>query len=434
MMTAPEGTVRRGTARRRTRHAILAVVLILSLRTASVTPEQQFDLHLSPVLDGWRFDWIGWEANAIGSELGWYLQGRALPGDTDSQRVQVLSFLARQQRARALQQRLTEAHAETQQLRLASPMRRSGAEMSDIAALRAELGTLQCEQAEAVPFVERIVSDQVSRALVARGLGSGETIWPPVAFRFTDMPTYLVISPRDEIEIYRGTFLLPGVDDAERVHLESTIEADHNVSALLEDVGGIGCWPTMVMHTDSLRDLLDTVAHEWVHTYLFFRPLGIHYDASRDLTTMNETVASIVGAEVAQLVMTETFSELAVVDPNGGDDPKTDEFSLAMRRIRLALDKLLAAGKVVEAERFMEAERQSLVSAGFHLRRLNQAYFAFHGSYAAGPASVDPIGLLVRQLRMQSDSLGVFLEQVAQMQSLDDLLRAVGDHVAITSD
>ena len=70
----------------------------------------------------------------------------------------------------------------------------------------------------------------------------------------------------------------------------------------------------------------------------------------------------------------------------------------------------------------MEAERKKLVEAGHNLRRLNQAYFAFHGSYATSPASVDPIGPWLRQLRAQSGSLKAFLETASQLRSLDDLL------------
>jgi hypothetical protein len=67
-----------------------------------------------------------------------------------------------------------------------------------------------------------------------------------------------------------------------------------------------------------------------------------------------------------------------------------------------------------------------MVAESYTLRRLNQAYFAFHGSYATDPASVDPIGTWMRQLRAQSGSLKGFLEQTAQMRSLDDLLHALG--------
>jgi hypothetical protein len=98
-----------------------------------------------------------------------------------------------------------------------------------------------------------------------------------------------------------------------------------------------------------------------------------------------------------------------------------------MRRIRLRVDELLAEGRVFEAEAYMETERQKLAAAGYHLRRLNQAYFAFHGSYATSPASVDPIGPWLRQLRAQSGSLKAFVDQAAQMRSLDDLLRALGE-------
>jgi hypothetical protein len=184
----------------------------------------------------------------------------------------------------------------------------------------------------------------------------------------------------------------------------------------------------MVIRNESLLDLLDTVAHEWTHTYLLFHPLGANYDVSRDLTTMNETVASLVGAEVADLVLADSYPDLLGANTAGTTASSTpNAFSLAMRRIRLHVDELLAAGQVQEAENYMEAERERLVAEGYSLRRLNQAYFAFHGSYATSHTSVDPIGPWMRQLRAQSGSLKVFLERVAQMQSLDDLLRALGE-------
>jgi hypothetical protein len=96
-----------------------------------------------------------------------------------------------------------------------------------------------------------------------------------------------------------------------------------------------------------------------------------------------------------------------------------------MRRIRLHVDELLAQGRVEEAETYMEAERQKLVAQGYNLRRLNQAYFAFHGSYATSPASVDPIGPWLRQLRARNGSLKAFLDQVSRMRSLDDLLQVL---------
>jgi hypothetical protein len=40
------------------------------------------------------------------------------------------------------------------------------------------------------------------------------------------------------------------------------------------------------------------------------------------------------------------------------------------------------AGKVELAEEFMEERRQFFWKKGYHIRKLNQAYFAFHGAYA----------------------------------------------------
>ena len=93
-----------------------------------------------------------------------------------------------------------------------------------------------------------------------------------------------------------------------------------------------------------------------------------------------------------------------------------------MRRIRQRVDQLLADGKIEEAEAYMETERLKLVKKGYNLRKLNQAYFAFHGSYALSPASIDPIGPQIRQLRAASPSLKTFLDRVGRLNSYDDYL------------
>jgi hypothetical protein len=94
-----------------------------------------------------------------------------------------------------------------------------------------------------------------------------------------------------------------------------------------------------------------------------------------------------------------------------------------MRAIRLAVDSYLERGEVEEAERFMEEGRQTLAAMGYHIRKLNQAYFAFHGCYPDAPASVSPVGEQVATLRARSGSLGEFLETVAQISRPEDLDR-----------
>ncbi len=92
---------------------------------------------------------------------------------------------------------------------------------------------------------------------------------------------------------------------------------------------------------------------------------------------------------------------------------------------RDTVDRLLAAGQVAQAEAYMEARRQVFVRHGYAIRKLNQAYFAFYGGYAAEPggaAGADPIGPMLRELRAACPSLRDFLIEVARVSSYDDLV------------
>ena len=436
---------KKGTARpwrRWLRRALLLTLLALILTSASIPSEKAFDLQLIPFVDEQRFDWVGWETNAVLEEAAWWLRGRPVSDVEGSEislaegRDEVLAFLDRQRAIAELEGQIRNEIAQLPQPGQASPFEGAPILSPTVASLERELDKLRRQQEAAAPRVERIMAAQAAQVLTDQGIGRDDQVWPPLTFRFNDMPTYLVISPRDEIRNYRGIYLMPDIPETERASLETAIEEALDVSALVVNVGGVGSWPTMVIDDASLRSLLDIVAHEWTHTYLLLRPLGLRYSESRDLTTMNETVASIVGGEVADLVLTRYYPELLpppVTPPLAEPEPPAEaqtssgeDFNQAMRRIRLHVDELLAEGRVEEAEAYMEAERQKLVAKGHNLRRLNQAYFAFHGSYATSPASVDPIGPWLRQLRAQSGSLKAFLDQVAQMRSLDDLLRALG--------
>jgi len=70
----------------------------------------------------------------------------------------------------------------------------------------------------------------------------------------------------------------------------------------------------------------------------------------------------------------------------------------------------------------MEERRQLLADEGYYIRKLNQAYFAFHGTYADEPTSVDPIGVEMREARRQSTSLSNFVNVLSVMTSRQDLI------------
>jgi len=298
------------------------------------------------------------------------------------------------------------------------------------APLQAELNDLRTTQEARRPAVERIIEGQVAAVLAEAGLTTRGQVWPPVRFAFTESPDYLIISPRDRIAVKEGVYLDPGISVADMERIETQVAQELDVSALVDGTGGFSSYPTMVVAYPDLPWVLDTVAHEWTHTYLYFRPLGWHYD---DMRTVNETVASIVGNEIGQRVLERYYPErmppaewpqpLSMRSDWLGKDETLPQFQYGpfMRETRLEADRLLAEGKVDEAEKYMEAQRRILVENGYALRKLNQAYFAFHGSYAVGSAATDPIGGKLRLLRKQAGSLAEFLRTVAKFSEPGDL-------------
>ena len=209
-------------------------------------------------------------------------------------------------------------------------------------------------------------------------------------------------------------------------------------------IGGVGVYPTMVMETTDLRWTLDTIAHEWTHNYLNLRPLGLNYSTTPELRTMNETTASIAGNEIGAYVLQKYFPELApagsepkpgvisfheaTLPSNAQDDPAPFDFRAEMHETRVTADEMLAEGNIEEAEAYMEQRRQVVLQNGYLLRKLNQAYFAFHGAYADSPggaAGEDPVGPAVRALREQSTSLADFINRISWMTSFEQLQQAL---------
>jgi hypothetical protein len=258
-----------------------------------------------------------------------------------------------------------------------------------------------------------------------------DVVWPPIDFEFTDAPRTLVTSPRDRIELRSSDLLLAGLSLSDLEDIESETEASEDVSALAFPISGVGAYPSVVDYPSSYRRALQVAAHEWMHQYLFFRPLGFHYFANNDVRTINETVANIVGEELANAVqrrwpLPDGSTDSQSASP--GEDPPSIDLGTELRALRADVDELLAAGKIEEAEALMETKRRELVDAGYAIRKLNQAYFAFTNLYAGetgSAAAVNPIGPKVDQLRRQSASLAEFVDRVSGVTSVEDLDRLI---------
>jgi hypothetical protein len=312
---------------------------------------------------------------------------------------------------------------------------------SSSAFLRSQRDELLARQAQLAPFSEATLQSQIGQTLAEFGLTTGGQTVPPTLYHISSTPLALIVSPRDRIEQITNISVLPTLTLDQQIQLEDKVAKALNVSTLVVPIGGVGVYPTMVMETTDLNWTLDTIAHEWTHNYLNLRPLGLNYSTTPELRTMNETTASIVGGEVGKSVLQKYYPEMvpaalapnrvsldaALLPTNKLDNPPFD-FRAEMHETRVKADQLLAEGKIEEAEAYMEQRRQVFWKNGYLLRKLNQAYFAFHGAYAdipGGAAGEDPVGPAVRALRAQSTSLADFVNTIAWMTSFQQLQRAI---------
>jgi hypothetical protein len=189
----------------------------------------------------------------------------------------------------------------------------------------------------------------------------------------------------------------------------------------------------MVLQSSNINYLAEVVSHEWIHNYLTLRPLGVNYLTSPEMRTVNETVASIAGQEIGRALVARYYPEYlppppepiqATPPPSEPAEPPAFDFRAEMAETRITTDELLSQGKIEEAEAYMEERRQFLWENGYRLRKINQAYFAFFGAYAASPggaAGEDPVGESVRRFRTQSPNLADFVNRISWIISLDQL-------------
>jgi hypothetical protein len=291
-----------------------------------------------------------------------------------------------------------------------------------------QIEQLRSERDELSDTAQYILKWQITQVLDEEGLTESigaayDILFPPLEFKMTDLPLILAVSPREMIELERTVLLKSSLSDQEITQIEKGVEK-LGFSAEIERISGLALYPSLIPRTDSLSYTLAVITHEWFHQYLFFKPLGRAYWASSDMTTINETVAQIVGNELGDLVYQRYYENEGDGSRVMNETIEVDEtfnFSAEMRETRLAVDWYLEQGMVEEAEEYMEERRLLFVRHGYAIRKLNQAYFAFHGTYADDPASVSPIGQELAELRAEANSLGEFIATVARISTPADL-------------
>ena len=375
-----------------------------------------------------EFDYVSWTIDALGIKLGQAaLSTTGYIPESDRSDI-VLDVLSQTNQINILEGKLNDVYADPNI---------TDHEAASVE-IRHELDDLKGKRAELQPLAESILQEQINEIATQAGLTFGGQAIPPVLYHTTPPPDALIISPRNEIKQIQDISISPGISVDQMDELETKVDEALNVSSLVVGIGGIGLYPTMVMETTDINGLAEVVAHEWIHNYLTLHPLGLSYMNSPELRTMNETVASIAGKELGRAVVQKYYPEYLppenppsppVADENQTPAPPVFNFNAEMHLTRINTDKLLAEGKIDEAETYMELRRRFFWDNGYHIRKLNQAYFAFYGAYAdqpGGAAGADPVGTAVRLLRANSSSLEEFINRIAWMWNFEQLLRAVG--------
>jgi hypothetical protein len=371
-----------------------------------------------------EFDFVSWTLDAFSVKLDQAALGTPFYFDARSRHQVVVDYL------HLVDTILTREHRLN--LLYADPKVHDPAASS--LSLQLDLNQLYAREHLLAPLAEAILQEQVSTTLVDMGLTLGGQPFPPVLFHITPLPYDLVISPRTKVEQEASISLIPNLSVDQQSALEDRVDSGLDVSSLVVPIGGIGTYPTMVVRTTALDWLANTIAHEWTHNWLTLQPLGINYDTTPELRSMNETTASISGQEISVLVLKRFYPELAAefqvqaVNLHLAPPKVVFDFNNEMHITRVEVDQLLADGKITEAETYMEHRRVFFFENGYAIRKLNQAYFAFYGAYAnipGGAAGEDPVGPAVRALRAQSASLADFLKNVARMSSFSELQAAI---------
>ncbi|MBI4304672.1 MAG: hypothetical protein HY665_10110 [Chloroflexi bacterium] len=403
---------------------ILAGLVIAALVAGSYASSQRFDTKLRSIVRPQLFSIVGWEAREMAREFQRLVAGRP---KADNETRRVIEHFSASKKVRELKSEVEAAIATNR-----------GAEA---ASLEAELGKLEKQRAASAEVVERIIEKQIRETLAEQGIYNPLVNlrfgFPPVNFKLQEPPYLLVVSPRDRIESIRTLTLKSGMAVSKMEAIEGEVDK-LNVSSLVVGLSGLGAtYPTIVTDEYSLRNTLDAASEEWVHQYLTFKPLGFRYVLSLtgisrnyEIGRMNETVAGMVAKEIASMVYQKYYAASEeVAGPKETGEPKFD-FNREMRDIRKAVDLYLSRGEVEKAEQFMKDKQQYLALQGYHIRKLNQAYFAFHGAYGDSPTSIDPIGVEMKELRRQSASLKDFLNTAAGMTSRQDLIGTIKEKAA----
>lgn len=406
------------------RNLLWVGIILLSLSASSVPLRDPVE-NVRRFTRQLEFEFVGWTLDALWSKIEQFSVSATARMSEESRKEFVVEYFDLLRESQQFQSQVESIVGDPDE----------AAQQGVFSDLQEQLKLTQRTLIERQPLVESILQQQATFVLAELGLGLGGRIIPPLAFEFTSLPLTLIVSPREVIQQDANIPLVANLELSAKISLEEQVDRTLNVSSLVVNIGGIGTYPTMVLESSSIAWVIDTVIHEWAHNYLTLRPLGLNYLKDSDLRTMNETTASIIGREVARQVLLRYYPDFApaLVELSSElppEDPEAFNLRAEMHETRITADRLLAEGQIEQAEQYMQERRQFIWVNGYRIRKLNQAYFAFHGAYAdepGGAAGDDPVGDAVRELWDRIESPAEFLWTMSWMSDLSDLQEEIHD-------
>ena len=412
------------TALKMLRNLVWVGIILLCLSASSVPLRDPVE-NVRRFTRQLEFEFVGWTLDALWSKIEQFSVSATARMSEESRKEFVVEYFDLLRESQQLQRQVESIVGDPDE----------AAQKGVLADLQEHLKSTQRTLIERQPLVESILQQQATFVLAEFGLGLGGRIIPPLAFEFTPLPLTLIVSPREIIQQDANIPLDASLELSEKISLEEQVDRALNVSSLVTNIGGIGTYPTMVLESSSIAWVIDTVIHEWAHNYLTLRPLGLNYLKNSDLRTMNETTASIIGREVARQVLLRYYPDFVPepAEPSSEqtpEDPEAFNFRDEMHETRITADRLLAEGQIEQAEQYMQERRQFIWDNGYRIRKLNQAYFAFHGAYAdvpGGAAGDDPVGNAVRELWDRIETPAEFLWTMSWMSDFSDLQEELHD-------
>ena len=393
----------------------LTTIVFLMLLVVAAFPRDQLALtSVEEKVAPYRFNIAIWEPTHLSSKWTHLFLTKTFPypHSDEEKRTQVTKYFQLQAEYQGLHQDLIETAA-TRPEQVKNTEKRLQDKADEIKAL----------QPWVEETVESLITDELRRQEIP--ITIGPFIFPPVDIAFDLLPTILVTSPRTEINRLDSFLLKPALSPTTRDSIEEMLLDKEDLSSIVEDLGGLATYPAIVDSRNLLRSLV-IGSHEWLHNHLVFHPLGKNYNLDENTRSLNETIANIFGEELGQSIYHRYTANTAPTPQAPSTEPRCEPprfcFNQVMRETRLRVDDLLTQGNHTEAEAYMEDQRLLFVQNGYLIRKLNQAYFAFHGTYANNPSSNSPIDSQLHQYRERSPSLETFIHTLQSISSYDEFL------------